>query len=468
MHLRLTPSGLGMSDVFISYAREDQDHASRLANALERSGWTTWWDRSILAGESFDSAIREALSGAKCVVVLWSEHSVASDWVLDEASHAKERGVLVPIRISNVDLPLGFGRLHTASLDSWTGDESKPAFRRVAKAVAAAITGDDVDAARKSLRRRLSSSLHIPALPGAFGRLKQFFRASRLRLALAGVAMAIVGGIFVGTRQIGRARVDLALHVTQFGFVSPRDQPLTERMQLRELGVSGLSSVHLPDAAGKPGRVYQTEVLLLRVGSTGGDLALDPLVMKPTTRAVMGSSDMDGGYRLSFFPPTPRVGISVSGLVRVVIPGKTNEDLVFTGDRVVLNAEAGVIDVEFVTVGEQNSFPTVVRATNLDLVRIDQYIEPGEANVVSEASTVQSGSIRYRDLDGPPLEIRPADQLRFAVSEGEIRDLNFGGEYIDLVFRGSVSGMRVGPTEEPSNLMPTRWQQLIGRAPRVR
>jgi hypothetical protein len=33
-----------MSDIFISYAREDRPRVERLAAALEQCGWSVWWD----------------------------------------------------------------------------------------------------------------------------------------------------------------------------------------------------------------------------------------------------------------------------------------------------------------------------------------------------------------------------------------------------------------------------------------
>lgn len=53
-----------MTDVFISYASEDREHAALLADALNRRGWSVWWDRKIGIGESFDHAIERALEAA--------------------------------------------------------------------------------------------------------------------------------------------------------------------------------------------------------------------------------------------------------------------------------------------------------------------------------------------------------------------------------------------------------------------
>jgi len=68
-----------MADIFISYANEDRERAGRLANALESCGWSVWWDRKIIAGQAFDEAIERELETAKCVVVLWSRNSIASE-----------------------------------------------------------------------------------------------------------------------------------------------------------------------------------------------------------------------------------------------------------------------------------------------------------------------------------------------------------------------------------------------------
>ena len=61
-----------MADLFISYADEDREWAERLAKALEDNGWSVWWDRRLLAGQSFDQIIERELTNTKAAVVLWS------------------------------------------------------------------------------------------------------------------------------------------------------------------------------------------------------------------------------------------------------------------------------------------------------------------------------------------------------------------------------------------------------------
>lgn len=109
-----------MADIFISYASEDRERAKTLAQELEAEGWSVWWDRLIPFGKPFDEVIQENLHAARCVIVLWTEHSVASKWVRSEAAAAEERHTLVPVMLDEeVQLPLAFKLLQCANLHDW-------------------------------------------------------------------------------------------------------------------------------------------------------------------------------------------------------------------------------------------------------------------------------------------------------------------------------------------------------------
>lgn len=128
-----------MTDVFISYASEDRDRAEKLASALSAVGWSVWWDRKIITGQTFDQAIERELESAKSVVVLWSKHSIASEWVKNEAAVAAERGVLLPAVIDGVKPPLEFRRKQTAELIDWDGEPSHSGFQALCQGVATSI-----------------------------------------------------------------------------------------------------------------------------------------------------------------------------------------------------------------------------------------------------------------------------------------------------------------------------------------
>ena len=77
-----------MADIFLSYSRVDLPRARQFEEALEQSGFSTFWDRELLPGEGFRKAIEHELKQARCVIVLWSHASVQSEWVIDEAESA--------------------------------------------------------------------------------------------------------------------------------------------------------------------------------------------------------------------------------------------------------------------------------------------------------------------------------------------------------------------------------------------
>ena len=62
------------------------------------------------------------------MIVAWSEHSIDSDWVTDEAEEAKRRGILLPVLLGAVDPPYGFRSIQAADLSSWVPEHQSDAF----------------------------------------------------------------------------------------------------------------------------------------------------------------------------------------------------------------------------------------------------------------------------------------------------------------------------------------------------
>jgi hypothetical protein len=120
-----------MSDIFISYKREDQTEAKALAESLEQIGWTVWWDPQLRAGERFDEVIERELTNARLVIVLWSRRALQSQYVKDEATYALGLNKLIPVAIDDVTPPFRFQGLHTISLAGWGRSSTAPAFQKL-------------------------------------------------------------------------------------------------------------------------------------------------------------------------------------------------------------------------------------------------------------------------------------------------------------------------------------------------
>ncbi len=110
-----------MVDIFLSYASQDRERVLPLVEALQQDGFSIWWDRNIRPGPSFDREIESAIQDASCMIVVWSEYSIESEWVRNEIDEGVRRGILVPVFIDDVLPPLAYRRRQAANLTSWDG-----------------------------------------------------------------------------------------------------------------------------------------------------------------------------------------------------------------------------------------------------------------------------------------------------------------------------------------------------------
>ena len=152
-----------MARIFLSYARADVDCARKLAGLVGRAGHDVWWDRELHGGSRFTSEIDKALRDAEAVIVLWSNASLESAWVQDEAAEGRDSNRLVPAVIDEVRPPLGFRQYQAIDLsDLRTSDQPrqleellraviKMAVPTEAKPEAAAVPPKKEEAAKPSI-----------------------------------------------------------------------------------------------------------------------------------------------------------------------------------------------------------------------------------------------------------------------------------------------------------------------------
>ena len=125
--------------IFISYSKADPEPTRELADFLTAQGYSVWWDTNLTSGEVFREVIDRELAAADAVIVIWTAHSVASNWVVSEADDAARRGKLITVRAQDLEpwrIPKPYNTYHTDLVDNRNavlaavrrvaGEQSKP------------------------------------------------------------------------------------------------------------------------------------------------------------------------------------------------------------------------------------------------------------------------------------------------------------------------------------------------------
>lgn len=124
-----------MGQIFLSYAREDERTAAKVAHALELAGFAVWWDRRLTGGSQFSDAIEKEIARADRVIVIWSEAANKSPWVRDEAAAGRDSDKLLPLSVGGALPPLGFRQFHTINLDGWLASDEPALVTELAAAL---------------------------------------------------------------------------------------------------------------------------------------------------------------------------------------------------------------------------------------------------------------------------------------------------------------------------------------------
>jgi len=128
-----------MSDIFVSYSSDDRDRVLPLVNALEETGWSVFWDRTIPAGKTWRQVIGSEIQTCRTVIVVWTDKSITSEWVHEEAEAGKRKRILIPVMLDNVEPPFGFSSIQAANLSGWNGESSSPMFSRLVTDITAIL-----------------------------------------------------------------------------------------------------------------------------------------------------------------------------------------------------------------------------------------------------------------------------------------------------------------------------------------
>lgn len=120
-----------MSEVFISYKREDIARMEPLYALLIDLDVPVWFDAGIDVGEAWERRIETEIDKAKAVIACWTFAALSSHWVKREAEIGYLRGMLVPVRLEPCALVAPFDQVQTADLTQWRGAPDDPEVQKM-------------------------------------------------------------------------------------------------------------------------------------------------------------------------------------------------------------------------------------------------------------------------------------------------------------------------------------------------
>ncbi|MEQ8767135.1 MAG: toll/interleukin-1 receptor domain-containing protein [Planctomycetota bacterium] len=97
----------GHSLILISYAHEDSSLVDRLYQALVNEAHVVWMDRRDSTGGDIETQVRDRIEAADAVIIVLSQHSLASTWVEIELQIAldlentRDQQILCPISVDD-------------------------------------------------------------------------------------------------------------------------------------------------------------------------------------------------------------------------------------------------------------------------------------------------------------------------------------------------------------------------------
>lgn len=156
----------GVSDVFISYKREDKARVEVLYALLLDLEISAWFDAGIEVGVEWERRIYDEIDQARAMIVCWSFAAYSSPWVVREATIGLERNILVPVHVHRCALGSPFAALQSADLTEWDGAPDHPEIQKTLHAIGALL-------GRKNLARnaRLRAGGQKEALVGLLRRM---------------------------------------------------------------------------------------------------------------------------------------------------------------------------------------------------------------------------------------------------------------------------------------------------------
>ena len=197
-----------MTDVFISYAREDRKFVQRLHDALANAGRQSWVDwEGIPASAKWMAEVRAAIDEADCFCFVVSPDSVESPVCREEAAHAAASNKrILPL----LHRPVDDGLVpETVAAHNWIAFDDQGAFDEAFATLVKALETDP-----EHLRTHTRLLVKAKEWDGSKDRAK-LLRGSDLTMAeawLGGGSIRATGNSFAAPQVAGLIALILSKH----------------------------------------------------------------------------------------------------------------------------------------------------------------------------------------------------------------------------------------------------------------
>jgi len=217
-----------LADIFLSYSREDIDRVRPLVLALEKDGFSVWWDGTISPGEKFEETIDREIQVASSVLVVWSAVSVDSQWVKNEALEGMDRDVLVPVMIDSVRLPVAFKQHQAADFTRRPDSIEQDQYQGL------------VDKLHQLVRGERRDATPVMGIADRATRGRQRYRRKRDIVVpmLVGIVLLLTAVLFISNQGAESTNAKTRLTIDRFEFDAEQQSVFYADSITRELQVN--------------------------------------------------------------------------------------------------------------------------------------------------------------------------------------------------------------------------------------
>jgi adenylate cyclase len=393
--------------VFISYARDDQAVARRVANGLQAAGFDVWWDADLPAHRTYSEVIERNLEEAKAVVVLWSAAAAKSQWVRAEADFARNAGKLVQAQIDESLPPMPFNQIQCADLKGWRGGASHPGWAKLQGSVAALASGEE-----------------RPATAPIEARPWERFRAYRWWIAAA-LALVIAAGVIWFTLGLAGEERKPVLAVLPFTSLDARDETLVSGIwedtrtaigrnpQLIVLGPN--TAQQLAKKGEGAVRKAADYVLQASVRTAGDRVRVSTALVRTKDGSQLWSQDFDRKLD-DVFALQSQIASEIEGRIRGRLAEKGGvkpEQIATSGEAYALYSDARAKFRK----RDISLYPAAIEQLE-QVTRMDPNFAPAWATLSEVSSMTLPSQRNYRTFEGAEAYARKAIELAPNLAEG--------------------------------------------------